>query len=731
MRNARWTRALLVGIGLALMLPGLAQARRDPPSMGPRPRIDEFAGWFHDAGNILLHVSNQGRFGRAGQDATNPSREWPAGSNEEYLFGAGLWVAGVIQRGGGRDTLCSAGLYQIGEYRNLEPDEGCGDPIEGICETFEGAPRGLRRFDDDGDGLIDEDALDGQDNDGDGREDEDFAGISQQMYRSVYYDTTTFFNQFFSDPADRHTPMGLMVIQESYAWTDPNFDDFVGIEFKIKNISRTIDPAQVGWPINNAYIGFMVDGDVGVELPEGQDYWTDDQGGYAELDTTITTEGGGEPIDLSLTLGYIYDQNGGEDADDDVTGYCGVMFLGHTTDVDTTDGEILAPSSVGIHAFRIWSGGDEDDRDDLDRYRFLRGTSDVLQTISQNTTRANDYRFLVSAGPFAQIPPETTLTFQVAFVCGDMVERTTMENGQVVTRRLPDFTNPIQAQRVYNGFVDPADGSVVHWATSSPPPPPQVRVTAGDRNVVIEWDDFPEHIPDPLTRIEDFAGYQVWKAEGWRRESNIPSDEMWRLIADYDTTELADIDTGISGVGKYRTVDTRVQNGFWYWYAVTAYDEGTFRIVSIDSTGAPPETTRARVEEPKFGKYTQTMRPVMAGTTPTQTLDDVYVVPNPYRANAAWDLAETSFEPTGRRIRFYNLPPVATIRIYTLAGDHVITLEHNEALRRAEMESGEFAELTSWNLISQNQQDTVSEIYIYHVETPDGQEKIGKFVVIR
>jgi hypothetical protein len=206
---------------------------------------------------------------------------------------------------------------------------------------------------------------------------------------------------------------------------------------------------------------------------------------------------------------------------------------------------------------------------------------------------------------------------------------------------------------------------------------------------------------------------------------------MWRLIADYDTTELADIDTGISGVGKYRTVDTRVQNGFWYWYAVTAYDEGTFRIVSIDSTGAPPETTRARVEEPKFGKYTQTMRPVMAGTTPTQTLDDVYVVPNPYRANAAWDLAETSFEPTGRRIRFYNLPPVATIRIYTLAGDHVITLEHNEALRRAEMESGEFAELTSWNLISQNQQDTVSEIYIYHVETPDGQEKIGKFVVIR
>jgi hypothetical protein len=64
----------------------------------------------------------------------------------------------------------------------------------------------------------------------------------------------------------------------------------------------------------------------------------------------------------------------------------------------------------------------------------------------------------------------------------------------------------------------------VHWATSSPPPPPKINVRPGDRNVVVEWDDFPESVPDPLTREFDFAGYQVWKAEGWRRESNIPSD---------------------------------------------------------------------------------------------------------------------------------------------------------------------------------------------------------------
>ena len=121
-----------------------------------------------------------------------------------------------------------------------------------------------------GDGLIDEDPLDGADNDGDGRVDEDFAGISQQMFRTVYYDTATVFNQFFPDEADQHVPMGLEIVQESYVWTDPQFDDFVGIEFSVKNISPTLDAAGLGWEINNAYVGFMIDGDVGIDDDEAQ-----------------------------------------------------------------------------------------------------------------------------------------------------------------------------------------------------------------------------------------------------------------------------------------------------------------------------------------------------------------------------------------------------------------------------------------------------------------------------
>ncbi len=707
--------ALLLAFSVLMLIPGPATSR--PPDdlpQGPGLRVDEFAGWYHSAGSLLLHMSNRGRFGRAGNDLTNPSGEWPGGTDHEYLFGAGLWVAGVVNRGSGPDTLCSSGLFQP-EFRNFEANEGCGTPPIGICESFEGAPAGLRLFDDDGDGLTDEDPLNGEDDDGDGRVDEDFAGISQEMFRTVTYDTSTAFNVFFPSEADQHRPMGLRVEQESYQWTDPQFDDLVGVEFRIRNISASLDEAELGWSIDNAYIGFMVDADVGLDTVD--DISADDQVGFAALDTVLVSPAG-DSRPLSLTMGYMYDEPGV--GGDDVPGYLGVLFLGHTVDtVTVADEDAIAPRTVGIHRFKTFSRGAEDPRDDRDRYQFLRGNSDVVPTLDAGSTTPRDYRFLVSAGPFATIAPGSTLTFQVAFVAGEMTERVDPETG--VLRRVPDLTNPIQAQRVYDGFLDPGTGEIVHWATSSPPPPPALRVTPGDGSVVIEWDDHPERTQDPLTRELDFAGYQVWKAEGWRRESNVPSDAMWRIVADFDTTELADVDTGFHAVGRYRYVDTRVENGFWYWYAVTAYDRGEYR-TEIDFSTSPPETTLILTSSPKFGRPTQNMTRVMPRTTPTQLLDDVYVAPNPYRGDAAWDLAQTQVEPTGRRIKFFNLPRRATVRIFTLAGDLVTTIEHDAAFSTAQ---------PSWNLVSRNNQDTVSGIYLYHVSTPDGAETTGKFVVIR
>ncbi len=99
---------------------------------------------------------------------------------------------------------------------------------------------------------------------------------------------------------------------------------------------------------------------------------------------------------------------------------------------------------------------------------------------------------------------------------------------------------------------------------------------------------------------------------------------------------------------------------------------------------------------------------------PTSDLERVSVVPNPYRATEAWDSA------TGHEIHFINLPPKAHIRIFTVAGDLVAELEHDERLRDFER----------WNLKNKSGRDVASGIYVYRVEsgTLSFQQR---FVVIR
>ena len=104
-------------------------------------------------------------------------------------------------------------------------------------------------------------------------------------------------------------------------------------------------------------------------------------------------------------------------------------------------------------------------------------------------------------------------------------------------------------------------------------------------------------------------------------------------------------------------------------------------------------------------------------------MDKIAVVPNPYLASASWE-AKSPFR-TGRgerKIYFTNLPPVCTIRIYTIRGYLVQTIEH-----RADIEIGQ----ESWNLLSKDGQDIAYGVYIFHVDAPGVGQKIGKFAIIK
>jgi len=155
-----------------------------------------------------------------------------------------------------------------------------------------------------------------------------------------------------------------------------------------------------------------------------------------------------------------------------------------------------------------------------------------------------------------------------------------------------------------------------------------------------------------------------------------------------------------------------------YHVAVTAFDFGS------PVSGLPPletdPTNNTIVEYPQWSADSVASRDL-----------DVYVYPNPYRADGGY--RSLGFEGRSdsdrhddrvRAIHFANLPYRCTITIYSLDGDLVKVIEHDKA--PGDPQSAH----DSWNLITRNTQTVVSGLYYYVVES-DERTQIGKFAIIR
>jgi len=338
------------------------------------------------------------------------------------------------------------------------------------------------------------------------------------------------------------------------------------------------------------------------------------------------------------------------------------------------------------------------------------------------------------------------------------------------------------------------------WVMPTPPPNPHINLSAGynfpdnpsrqfnpagDSLVTLAWDNLPEYTPDPLTHQLDFKGYRIWKAANWRRPlgSAGPGEADWALQADYrvfdsrpshcvrvyvpakrDTQtlcmnrgDLVDWEHGVVlkadtttqcvnypacdstvrpsigfpartitathyPVGHWRYTDRRVLNGFPYFYAVTAYDS-TYDNGTAASLEGRPYAVEADAVTPQ---------------TKTHTGKSAWVVPNPYRGHAGWDLTPSPGDPTGTHIDFMGMPPGHwTLRIYTLAGDLVEELHSTDPINQSQRPAHPNLQQDSppdgqarWNMLSRNGQEIASGIYLYTVQSSQGTQ-VGKFVVIR
>jgi hypothetical protein len=105
-------------------------------------------------------------------------------------------------------------------------------------------------------------------------------------------------------------------------------------------------------------------------------------------------------------------------------------------------------------------------------------------------------------------------------------------------------------------------------------------------------------------------------------------------------------------------------------------------------------------------------------------LNQVQVVPNPYYVTHAGQNSQYD-----AKIYFTKLPAECTISIYTINGDLIRTINHNESsLPEANRTFRQGTDV--WDLLSDNKQRSASQVLIAKIETPNGASSIVKFSIV-
>lgn len=101
--------------------------------------------------------------------------------------------------------------------------------------------------------------------------------------------------------------------------------------------------------------------------------------------------------------------------------------------------------------------------------------------------------------------------------------------------------------------------------------------------------------------------------------------------------------------------------------------------------------------------------------SPAFDLKEVYVYPNPLKLNS----------PSNRfysdRITFKRLPVDATIKIFTITGEIVATIEKSDPT----------VDYYEWFATNNSGEKLASGVYIYFITTPQGEKAKGKFAIIK
>jgi hypothetical protein len=174
------------------------------------------------------------------------------------------------------------------------------------------------------------------------------------------------------------------------------------------------------------------------------------------------------------------------------------------------------------------------------------------------------------------------------------------------------FRRKRTVQQIYNA----------NYNFAKPPEKPILTAVPGDKKVVLYWDDRAETTFDEFYQRINFQGYRIYRStEPNFLENKIITDAYGKPIfrAPIAQFDLIDGITGLHPINvngamfhlgddtglKHSFVDTTVQNGQTYYYAIAAYDRG-FETVNVEGSfeGIPPSETTTILKRDINGNIT-------------------------------------------------------------------------------------------------------------------------------
>jgi hypothetical protein len=393
--------------------------------------------------------------------------------------------------------------------------------------------------------------------------------------------------------------------------------------------------------------------------------------------------------------------------------------------------------------FHYWAGGTTP-QTDKDQYDWITcttfGTSGCIEADQPQTT-LDDMRLIISLGPFGTMNPGDTLKLSVGLVSGSGIY---------------EAPSPMLTAKNSDGS-DGATGNAnkllafykLGYRRPVVPPSPCLSVEQGFKKATLRWDrnvscSDKSHVDPALTWDDDSEVAESYPDTSWRRINPPPghtrggrifegyrlyrsedpagAPSSFTLLKQFDIKDDFSFNTGLDTM----FVDSNLVRGKRYWYAVTSFGL-PHRVISTSQVSPGVFRTDTIYTSSPESPLAKNATSIDVSFSPSQHAGEVLAVPNPYRVDqdytfesGGWEGRARKWTENDRLLKFIHLPKKCTIRIFTMTGDQVTTLQHDDPV------NGE----VSWNILSESNRALASGIYIFSVESEFGKQ-VGKFVLIR